>query len=82
MNRVNRERGEKLICFLFPQRMLDYVDLMDALIMPSACVMRIKADIPVSALIATLQSIPAMFVVRILYTTWRVEVRKTKRFLS
>ena len=62
--------------------MLDYVDLMDALIMPSACVMRIKADIPVSALIATLQSIPAMFVVKILYTAWRVEVRKTNRFLS
>ena len=43
--------------------MLDSVDLMDALITPSACVMRIKADIPVSALIATLQSLPAMFVV-------------------
>ena len=43
--------------------MLDSVDLMDALITPSACVMRIKADIPVTALIATLQSLPAMFVV-------------------
>ena len=43
--------------------MQDSVDLMDALITPSACVMRIKADIPVSALIATLQSLPAMFVV-------------------
>ena len=52
--------------------MLDSVDLMDALITPSACVMRIKADIPVTALIATLQSLPAMFVVSLClsFRTW------------